>query len=225
VPPCVYIRAATLIRPSVRNLRLHLGVSSDSLVADSLRSGGSDTHASLQKHNKCAFRVDEGVSSQKPNSRGLVWMLLSWRRRLTPNSSPSNMRFNPDELNLWSSGETCAKNITPTSWGSSFTYAMVSVAKRSLSDSDGQLCMVIPLANARSIIYIIKALQLSGCRACPHHQQSLPVRFFDPVVKIRLEVQLLQMSPHVLSETTRTPDCVRCGFIVNEPLCFKRVNP
>jgi hypothetical protein len=40
----------------------------------------------------------------------------------------------------------------------------------------------------------------------PHHQQFSAVRFPNPMVKIWLEVQLLQMSPYVLSESTHSPD-------------------
>jgi hypothetical protein len=40
----------------------------------------------------------------------------------------------------------------------------------------------------------------------PRHQQFSAVWFLNPMVKIRLEVQLLQMSPYVLSESTHSPD-------------------
>jgi hypothetical protein len=40
----------------------------------------------------------------------------------------------------------------------------------------------------------------------PHHQQFSAVRFPNPMVKIRLEMRLLQTSPYVLSESTCSPD-------------------
>jgi hypothetical protein len=40
----------------------------------------------------------------------------------------------------------------------------------------------------------------------PRHQQFSTVQFPNPIVKIWLEVQLLQMSPYVLNKSTRSPD-------------------
>jgi hypothetical protein len=53
----------------------------------------------------------------------------------------------------------------------------------------------------------------------------LVVWFLDSLVKIRLKVQLLQMSPYILSESTHSPDCVSRGFFANEPLYFIKINP
>jgi hypothetical protein len=79
----------------------------------------------------------------------LVPFVRCWR--LTANSSPSNVRLNPDDPNLRSLGEFCAESVTPVSWGWNFACAFDACSKKSSSDDAEQLCMVILFASARSI--------------------------------------------------------------------------
>jgi hypothetical protein len=67
----------------------------------------TETHSCLTPfiHDRCPMRHSVG-SSQPSEAHKLMrgWSVLAISRdlRLTPNSSPSKERLNPDELNLWS---------------------------------------------------------------------------------------------------------------------------
>jgi hypothetical protein len=111
---------------------------------------------SLQKHKSIpsAWAEASWTSSEcfGPNSWGSLSVPFTRQRRLAPNSSPSKVRFNPDEPNLLSLSEFSAESITPTSWGWNSTCDVVFVTKKPSGDAIMQLCVVIPLAGGRSII-------------------------------------------------------------------------
>jgi hypothetical protein len=72
-------------------------------------------------------------------------------RRLTPNSSPLKVRFNPDELNLRSLVRFVMK-ASPSRVGVDASLTLlIGIAKNLVCDVAAQLVMVIPLAFAGSI--------------------------------------------------------------------------
>jgi hypothetical protein len=55
----------------------------------------------LVKHSGASLTLWVDVADSESDLWGLLELAFSWRWRLTPNSSRSKVRFNPDELNLW----------------------------------------------------------------------------------------------------------------------------
>jgi hypothetical protein len=127
------LRLAVRVRPLTSGLWSHWGVGSASPFTWSLHSQTSDNVASLQKYKGIPAR--QMKASLAPftclvsTHRVCYCYPFKWCLQLTPNTSPSKLRFNPDELNLWSLGGSYSKNVTLVNWGWSFACSMSTAAK------------------------------------------------------------------------------------------------
>jgi hypothetical protein len=135
VLPHVGVHAATFTWSSVQGLRL---LASNCVFQQGpCPDGREPSSGCLQclcfpvKHNRHSFCVSEGVANRRPNSQGSLRVSLVWRQRLAPNSSFSKVRFNPDEPNLRSFGQPCAKSVTLVSW--SWSFACITPSARSVT--------------------------------------------------------------------------------------------
>jgi hypothetical protein len=91
-------------------------------------------------------------------------------RKLTPNSSPLKVKFNPNETNLLHLVSSVPKASPPQVGAEASLENLLMFATKFLCDSTAQLIMIITLAVVRSITTL-------GCNAILHTNLQEPEHF------------------------------------------------